>query len=57
MDKEQSKEYAEQLKSAAKELIDGIGTESEFEQRIIKMIYDFVRQGFLKSRTEKGGAT
>ena len=56
MNEEQRKEYAEQLKSAAKELIDGIGTDSEFDQKVIKMIYGFVRRGFLESRAEKGGA-
>lgn len=44
MNENQEKEYAERLKSGAKELIDGIGTESEFEQEIIKMIYGFVRR-------------
>ncbi|WP_277935058.1 hypothetical protein [Parablautia intestinalis] len=33
------------MKSAAKEFIDGIGTDSEFEQIVIKMIYGFVRRG------------
>ncbi len=55
MSKQQDKEYVEQLKSAAKALIDGIGTESEFDQRIIKLIYGFVRRGFLESRAGKGG--
>ena len=53
MSKEQSKEYVEQLKVSAKELIDGIG--SELDQRIIKLIYGFVRSGFLESRAEKRG--
>ena len=53
MDKEQRKEYAEKLKTAAKELIDGIGTESKREQEIIKLIYGFVRSGFLESRAER----
>lgn len=52
----QNKEYAEQLKLSAKELIDGIGTESERDQQIIKLIYGFVRRGFLESRAEEGGA-
>ena len=56
MNEEQRKEYAEQLKSAAKEFIDGIGTESERDQRIIKLIYGFVRRGFLESRADNGGA-
>ena len=55
MDKAQNKEYFERLKSEAKEFIDGIGTESEFEQKAIKMIYGFVRRGFLESMAEKGG--
>ena len=54
MSKEQSKEYAEQLKRSAKELIDGIGTETEEEQRIVTLIYGFIRSGFLKSRSGKG---
>ena len=53
MSKEQSKEYVEQLKVSAKELIDGIGNESELDQRIIKLIYGFVRSGFLESVAEK----
>lgn len=56
MNKAQNKEYFERLKSEAKEFIDGIGTDSEFEQKAIKMIYSFVRRGFLESRADKGGA-
>ena len=56
MNENQGKECVERLKSGAKELIDGIGTESEFEQEIIKMLYGFVRTGFLESRSKKGGA-
>lgn len=56
MSKAQDKEYAERLKSEAKEFIDGIGTESERDQRIIKLIYGFARSGFRESRAEKGGA-
>jgi len=56
MNNEWGKEYAEELKLSAKELIDGIGTESERDQQIIKLIYGFVRAGFLESRAEKGGA-
>lgn len=41
-----SKEYAEQLKESTKELLDGIGTDTEEEQHIIKLIYGFVRSGF-----------
>lgn len=56
MSREQSKEYAEQLKQSTKELIDGIGTDTETEQRIVSLIYGFVRSGFMESRAEKGGA-
>lgn len=56
MDKQQRREYAESLKSSAKELIDGIGTESERDLRIIKLIYGFVGTGFLESRADRGGA-
>ncbi len=56
MSKEESKEYAESLKLGTKELLDCIGTDTAFEQRIIKIIYAFVRQGFLEIRAEKGGA-
>ena len=55
MNEEQRKEYAEQLKLSAKELIDSIGTDSERNLKIIELIYGFVRSGFLKSRAEKGG--
>lgn len=39
-----------------KEFIDGIGTESERDHRIIELIYGFTRTGFLESRADKGGA-
>ena len=55
MSETQGKEYFERLKSEAKEFIDGIGTESERDQRIIKPIYGFVQTGFRESRAEKGG--
>lgn len=48
-----SKEYAERLKQSAKELIDGIGTDTEEEQRTITIIYSFIRSGFMKSRSER----
>lgn len=50
-----SKEYAEQLKKSAKELIDSIGTDTEEEQRIVTLIYGFIRSGFMESRVGKGG--
>jgi hypothetical protein len=53
---QEKKEYAERLKSSAKELIDGIGTDSGFEQNTVKMIYGFVRRSFLECRAQKGGA-
>lgn len=53
MSKEQNKEYAERLKSEAKEFIDGIGTENGHDQRIIKLIYGFARRGFWESRAGK----
>ena len=52
-----SKEYAEQLKKSTKELLDGIGTDTEEEQHIIKLIYGFVRSGFLESRAGTGGVS
>ena len=55
MSKKQNKEYAEQLKLSSQELIDGIGTDSEIEQKVIKLIYGFVRSGFLECRAQKGG--
>ena len=54
MSKAQSIEYAERLKSEAKEFIDGIGTEGERNQRIIKLIYGFARTGFWESTGKKG---
>lgn len=57
MSEEQEREYFEHLKSSAREFIDGIGTESERDRRIIKLIYGFTRTGFLESRAGKGGAT
>lgn len=51
--KKQSKEYAEQLKQGAKELIDGIGTDTEEERKILKLIYGFARSGFLECRAGK----
>lgn len=53
MSKKQDKEYAERLKSEVKEFIDGIGTENELDQRIIKLIYGFTRRGFRESRAGK----
>ena len=53
MSREQSKEYAERLKQSAKELLDGIGTDTEEEQRIVTLIYGLVRSGFMESRTGK----
>lgn len=50
------KEETERLKAEAKELLDGIGTETKLEQKAIRMIYGFVRAGFLETRKEKGGA-
>ena len=50
-----SKEYAEQLKKSAKELIDSIGTDTEEEQRIVTLMYGFIRSGFMESRAGKGG--
>lgn len=55
--KEQDKEYTEYLKQSAKELIDGIGTDTEEEQRLVKFIYGFIRSSFLKSRAGKGGVS
>lgn len=53
---DESKECTEFLKSETKKLIDSIGTESELDQRIIKLIYGFARAGFLESRADKVGA-
>lgn len=44
MDKQQRREYAESLKSSAKELIDGIGTESEKETFATEIINEAVKQ-------------
>lgn len=57
MSKDQEIEYFEHLKSSAKEFIDGVGTESERDQRIIKLLYGFARSGFLESRAQKGGVS
>lgn len=56
MSREQSKEYAERLKQSAKELLDGIGTDTEEEQRIVTLIYGLVYSGFMESKAGKGGA-
>lgn len=50
MSEDEKREYTEKLKESAKEFIDGIGTETEMEQRIVKLIYGFARSGFLESR-------
>ena len=42
------------MKSESKEFIDGIGTESERDQRIIKLIYGFALTGFEESIAGKG---
>lgn len=48
---EEKKEYADWLKSAAKELIDGIGTDSDFDISTLERIYTYIRIGFLDNRT------
>ncbi|MBD5515227.1 MAG: hypothetical protein HDR06_11470 [Lachnospiraceae bacterium] len=53
MSKKQNKERAERLKAKAKEFIDAIGTESEMDQQIIKLIYGFVLSGFEESSAGK----
>lgn len=53
---DEGKECTEFLKSETKKLIDSIGTESELDQRIIKLIHGFARAGFLESRAYKVGA-
>lgn len=57
MSNKQDKEYFEQLKSEAKEFIDGIGTDGERDQKIIKLIYGFTEAGFRESMAEKGVRT
>lgn len=52
----QEKERAERLKQSAKELLDGIGTDTEEEQRIVALIYGCVRSGFRECHAGKGGA-
>lgn len=47
---EAKKEYMEWLKSATKEMIDGITTDSEFDLKLLEMSYGFVRRCFLESR-------
>lgn len=56
MNKEQKKRYAEQLKQSAKELLDGIGTDTDTEQRIIALIYACVHSGLMESRAGKVGS-
>lgn len=56
MNKNQNKEHVERLKQDTKELLESIGTDTEEEQRILTLIYGFVRSGFLESRVGKGGA-
>ncbi len=50
----QEKEYIEQLKLSAKELIGGIGTDNKYGRKIIKLIYGFFRSGFLEYKASKG---
>lgn len=57
MSNKQRKEYFERLKSEAKEFIDGIGTDSKRDQKIIKLIYGFTEAGFRESMAEKGVRT
>lgn len=44
------KEYMEWLKSATKEMVDGITTDSEFNLELLEMSYEFTRRCFLESR-------
>ncbi len=53
---EAKKEYMKWLKSATKEMIDGITLELESDIKILEMVYGFTRKCFLESRTVKGGA-
>lgn len=50
-----SKEHTEQLKEKAKELLDRIGTETEEEQRIVKLLYCFILSGLKECNAGKGG--
>lgn len=47
------REYADSVKKGIKELVDGIRVENGQDARILKLIYEFVRAGFLESRTGK----
>lgn len=50
---EAKKEYMEWLKSATKEMIDGITTDSEFDLKLLQMSYGFVRRCFLESKKKR----
>lgn len=54
MNKDQEKEYTEQLKVSAKELIDGISGDTRLERKVLELIYGFIRSGFLECKAQKG---
>lgn len=47
---EAKKEYMEWLKSAIKEMINEITTDSEFDLKLLEMSYGFVRRCFMENR-------
>ena len=51
---EAKKEHMEWLKSATKEMIDGMTADSEFDLKLLEMSYGFVRRCFLESRGGNG---
>ncbi|MDE6314780.1 MAG: hypothetical protein K2M46_14400 [Lachnospiraceae bacterium] len=46
MKKESKKEYVERLRQSTKEMLDEIGTDTEIEQTVIKLIYGFTYSGY-----------
>lgn len=50
-----SKEYADNLKNDIKEYVDKIDTSSSLGQKVIKLIYGFVKSGFKECVAGKGG--
>ena len=47
------REYADSLKKGIKELVDSIRVDNEQDLEVLKLVYGFVRAGFLENRAGK----
>lgn len=47
----------DRMRQSTKEMLDGVGTDTEMERRFIQLIYGFTRSGFLECQAEKRFST